>query len=358
MTASQRLAVVLFNLGGPDQLASVKPFLFNLFNDKAIIGLPALLRWPLAKFISARREKEAQHIYAQIGGGSPLLPNTRAQESALQNLLQAQHPDAAIRCFTAMRYWHPRSDAVVKEVKEFAPTQIIFLPLYPQFSTTTTQSSLDDFSAAMRREGLSEKLLRQICCYPRQQGLVEAYAAIIKPLYEKMLGEARAKTIPKAPRILFSAHGLPEKTIKAGDPYQWQIGETTRAVVAALNIPNLDWRNSYQSRVGPLKWIEPYTDAEIIAAGRDGVPLLIVPIAFVSEHSETLYEIEQLYRKLAAENGVPLYERVPAVATHPAFINGLAALVSQALTRDHVNHAPEGGKRICAKSFDKCPCKN
>lgn len=336
-----KTAVILFNLGGPDTLDAVRPFLFNLFKDKAILSVPAFIRYPLAWLISSRRESEAKHIYSQIGGGSPLLPNTKAQAQALEQKL-----GDGFKVFTVMRYWHPMAPEVAKEITAYNPDKIIYLPLYPQFSTTTTKSSFEDMDGYLP-QGLKHK----ICCYPTQGGLIKAYADLIRPIYERVKHEAG-----KAPRILFSAHGLPEKTIKAGDPYQWQVVETTKAVVAELGIANLDYKNTFQSRVGPLKWIEPYTDAEIEKAGAESIPLLIVPIAFVSEHSETLYEIEQQYRELAKEKGVPVFARVPAVATHPEFIAGLAQLVNETMQNDK-RCAPDGGEKICPPEFTQCPCK-
>lgn len=245
-----KTAVILFNLGGPDKLDSVKPFLFNLFKDKAILNVPWFVRYPLAHLISSRREKEAQHIYSAIGGGSPLVPNTLAQAKALEEKL-----GAGFKVFTVMRYWHPFAADVAKDVASYAPDKIVYLPLYPQYSTTTTQSSFDDFDKAFKKYAAAKAPVARINCYPVQAGFVKAYADLIRPIYEDVKNKSG-----KAPRILFSAHGLPEKNIKAGDPYQWQVFETTKAVVAALNIPQLDWKNTFQSRVGPLKWIEPYTD--------------------------------------------------------------------------------------------------
>lgn len=323
-----KTAVILFNLGGPDKLDSVKPFLLNLFKDKAILSVPWFIRYPLALLISTSREKEARHIYAAIGGGSPLLPNTIAQAQALEKKLGTNY-----KVFTVMRYWHPFAKDVAKDVKAYVPDKIIYLPLYPQYSTTTTKSSFEDFDkcffghngSAPKGAIATTPFVTKIISYETNAGLVNAYAKLIKPIYEDVKAKAG-----KAPRILFSAHGLPQKTIDAGDPYQKQVYATCKAVVAALNIPGLDWKNTFQSRVGPLKWIEPYTDKEIEVAGGEKMPLLIVPIAFVSEHSETLYEIEQQYRELAKEKGVPVFARVPAVATHPDFIDGLAELVRKA----------------------------
>lgn len=359
-----KVAVVLTNLGGPDSLAAVRPFLFNLFSDKAILALPFFLRLPLAQFIAARREKEAQHIYAAIGGRSPLLENTKAQAHALENALNAAapsplRPTASFKTFTVMRYWHPRAAEVVEEIKNFSPDRVIVLPLYPQFSASTTQSSLDDLEKALRGSPLAARLL-PLCCYPTLKGFINAQAALIRSVYDTVGQQAKDKGCTRPPRILFSAHGLPEKNIRAGDPYQAQCEATVRSVVAALAMPGLDYCSTYQSRVGPLKWIGPYTDAEIERAGAEGVPLVIVPIAFVSEHSETLYEIEQQYRTLAEEKDVPAFGRVPAVGTHPLFIEGLKDLVLEALTRPQDSASspfPMGGLRLCASSFGKCACK-
>lgn len=365
-----KIAVVLYSLGGPDSLTAVKPFLQNLFSDKAILSLPAFLRLPLARFIAGKREEEAKHIYAAIGGKTPLLENTKAQADALEKFLNnhaTTQPGnhATFKTFIIMRYWHPRADAVVKDIAAFAPDKIVELPLYPQFSTTTTQSSFDELHEVSGKRyeagGNSSHLLPQasylkICCYPTLSGFIEAQVALIHPIYDAVQKEAASKGCVKPPRILFSAHGLPEKTIRAGDPYQMQCAMTVEALVEKISIKNLDYLNTYQSRVGPLKWISPYTDAEIERAGTEGVPVLVVPIAFVSEHSETLYEIEQQYRELAAEKGVPAFGRVPAVGAHPAFIAGLAGLVREALT-DGKECASDGGKRICGPEWKKCPCR-
>jgi ferrochelatase len=347
-----KIAIILHNLGGPDALESVRPFLFNLFRDKAIIRLPALLRYPLAALISARREKEAQHIYAAIGGKSPLLENTRAQGAALERLLnipQPLVPPVQFRVFTAMRYWHPLPEETAKEVADFAPDRIVELPLYPQFSTTTTQSSFDAFAKAAVKYRITAPR-EPVTCYPVLPGFINAQTALIAPLYQKLQQDAVARGIKKPPRILFSCHGLPQRVIDAGDPYQWQCEQTAKAILAALNIPQLDFKTTYQSRVGPMQWITPYTDAEILQAGKDGVPLLIAPIAFVSEHSETLYELDQQYRDLAAANGVPLFARAPAVSTHPLFIEGLAGLVRAALAN---GPAPSS----CPPALRACGCR-
>jgi len=314
-----RVAVVLMNLGGPDSIVAVRPFLVNLFSDPAIIGLPGLLRLPLARLIAWRRGPVARDIYARLGGRSPLLVNTEAQARALEAALGPGH-----RCFLAMRYWHPMSVETARAVAEWAPDEIVCLPLYPQFSTTTTASSVAMWRSAAARQGLSCPT-RIVCCYPREQGFVEALAGLIRPVLEMVSGTGRAF------RLLLTAHGLPKKIVDRGDPYPNQVEETAAAVVAALARPELDWRVCYQSRVGPLEWLGPATDEEIRRAGAEGVALVVAPVSFVSEHSETLVELDLDYRSLAETAGVPVYHRVPTVGVEPVFIGSLAALVNRAL---------------------------
>ncbi|MCZ6603911.1 MAG: ferrochelatase, partial [Alphaproteobacteria bacterium] len=315
----QRLAVVLFNLGGPDSPAAVRPFLFNLFRDPAIIGLPNPLRWLVARMISGRRAPVAREIYAKIGGKSPLLEHTRQQSSALQQLLRDDCGNA-VEVFVAMRYWHPFAAETARAVQRFAPDRVVLVPLYPQYSTTTTGSSIDDWHRAAAEVGLTTPT-SAVCCYPTEVGFIAAHARRVGQAWrDATMGGAKA-------RILFSAHGLPRKVVARGDPYQWQIEQSAAAVVEALAPVEVDWVVCYQSRVGPLEWIGPYTDAEITRAGRDGVPVIVVPIAFVSEHSETLVELDVEYRRLAEAQGVPSYVRVPTVGTSPSFIRGLADLV-------------------------------
>jgi ferrochelatase len=340
-----RIAVVLFNLGGPDGPEAVEPFLFNLFNDPAIIGAPGLIRRWLAGRVSRKRAPLAREIYAHLGGGSPLLANTEAQAAALQTEL-AQIGD--VRVFIAMRYWHPMSDATAAEVKAFAPDRIVLLPLYPQYSTTTTGSSLADWHRAAAKAGLAAPT-RALCCYPTAAGFIAAAAARTAAGIE----EARQQAADSPVRILFSAHGLPERVINKGDPYAEQIGRTARAIADALDLDDAAWRVCFQSRVGPLKWIGPYTDAEITAAAREGVSTVVVPVAFVSEHSETLVELDIEYRKLATDNGMPAYVRVPTVDTDAAFIGGLGDLVRQVLESEQAIQSQIGG-RLCPADRTCC----
>jgi ferrochelatase len=344
MAAPQRIAVILFNLGGPDSLAAVEPFLLNLFSDPAIIGLPKPLRGLVAKVIARRRAPTAREIYARIGGSSPLLRNTEAQAVALQESLA----DAGqVKVFSCMRYWHPMSDAVAAAVRAFDPGRIVLLPLYPQFSSTTTASSLKAWQGSARKVGLAAPM-RLVCCYPTAPGFVSAAASLVRG------GLAEADSNRRV-RVLFSAHGLPKKVISRGDPYETHVRSTARAVATQLGLPEDDWTVCFQSRVGPLEWIGPYTDDEIRRAGRDGVSIVLFPVAFVSEHSETLVELDIDYRHLAEQCGVSCYVRVPTVSIAPAFIGALADLVRAGLGSSEPVRS-EAGPRLCAAT-DRC-CLN
>lgn len=337
--ARRRIAVVLMNLGGPDGPEAVQPFLFNLFNDPAIIGLPGVVRTPLARLIASRREAEAQANYAQMGGRSPLLPETEKQAEALRLELEQALPDDEARVFIAMRYWRPMTPETARAVEAFNPDEIILLPLYPQFSTTTTASSLKAWGDAYRGGGV----VRAVCCYPRQDGLIDAHAAL--------LAQALDQTEGRRVRVLFSAHGIPENRVRAGDPYEEQVRTTAEAVAVRLNLP--DWGICYQSRVGPLKWLGPSTPEAIRQAGAEGLGVVISPIAFVSEHVETLVELDRDYAVLAREVGCDPYIRVPALGVQPAFIGGLARAVIGSMERNSTIPAPCG--QGCLGDWRACP---
>jgi len=312
------------NLGGPDSPEAVRPFLTNLFSDPAIIDLPALARRPLARLIARQRSRIATDIYAHLGGGSPLLANTEAQARALEAELGSEY-----RCFVAMRYWHPLTAEAVTAVKAWRPDEIVLLPLYPQFSTTTTRSSLKAWHEEARRQGLACPM-REAPPYPAEPGFIAALAAHIDAELGDLAGPVR---------LLLSAHGLPLKIVRKGDPYPEQVEATAKAVAAALRHRPVDWRVCYQSRVGPLAWLGPSTEAEIRCAGQDGMGVVIAPISFVSEHSETLVELDRDYRRLAEAAGVPFYRRAPAVGADPRFIAGLARLVRGEVDPDTAQRA-------------------
>ena len=343
-----KTAVVLLNLGGPDSPDAVQPFLTNLFTDPAILRVPGFIRPWLGKFIAKRRTPAAQENYAVLGGKSPLLELTLEQAEALQATLADDETD--YRCFVAMRYWHPFSNEAASAVQEWGADQVMLVPLYPQFSTTTTGSSMVAWADACREVGLDVPV-RTLCCWHSDDGFATATARIVRDAYDK----ARAKLDPaQKMRVLFSAHGLPESIVKRGDPYQWQVEQTTDAVVRALDIADLDWLVCYQSRVTPQKWITPSTEAEIERAGHEKIALLVCPIAFVSEHSETLVELDVEYGELAEHAGVPGYFRVPAQNSDAGFIDALAGLVRRTALRDRPLCSFAGGRQ-CPKIHKDCP---
>jgi ferrochelatase len=344
---TDRLAIVIFNLGGPDGPAAVRPCLFNLFNDPYIISLPQPFRWLLARLISTTRAPKSRAYYAHLGGGSPLLAETRAQAAALETA--AASLAGTVKVFPFMRYWHPFARETVAEVKAFNPTRIVVLPLYPQFSTSTTATSLAEFTREARRQKLSAPT-DTICCYPTDAGFIDAMGA-------KLSAVTAGRT--DAPRVIFCAHGLPLKTIAAGDPYQWQVERATEAVAAKAGVAKDDWVLAYQSRVGPLEWLGPSIEAEIERAGRERRPAIVVPIAFVSEHVETLFELDVTMRKLAEASGVPRYDRVATVRTDPTFIAGMVGMIRAAGGRGLCSGPAQGrdGGRICPALYIKCPHK-
>ncbi len=337
-----KIAIVLFNLGGPDAPAAVEPFLRNLFSDPAIIGAPDFIRKPLARYVAAKRAPIAEEIYARIGGRSPIVPETEAQARALES--EMANRGFTARSFIAMRYWKPFSEEAAAQVAAWEPDRVVLLPLYPQFSTTTTQSSLTEWRRASAVAGVQAPVSR-VCCYPWNKGFVQSAVDLVNAAF------ADGKP-GLAYRLLLTAHGLPKRVVNVGDPYAWQVEQTARAIVDGVNRPGLDWSVCYQSRVGPLKWIEPATDSEIRRAGADAKGLIVMPIAFVSEHSETLVELDIEYRKLAEGVGVPDYRRVPTVSVKTDFIAGLADLVVRSLDSEAPVTCDDG--RICPAQFGRC----
>jgi protoporphyrin/coproporphyrin ferrochelatase len=341
-----RLAVVLFNLGGPDKPESVRPFLVNLFKDPAILRVPFFVRPFLARLIAYLRTKVATANYAILGGGSPLLGLTEDQARALEAAL----PEFDVHCFVAMRYWHPFSEPVAREVRDWAPDEVLLLPLYPQYSTTTTGSSLTAWREAAAQAGLVAPVTT-LCCYHADPAYVAATAAGVRRAYD----DAVRQLAGSAPlRILFSAHGLPETIVRHGDPYQFQVERTVASVVRSMAVPALDWTVCYQSRATPQKWLDPSIEHAIKQAASDKTAVLVVPIAFVSEHSETLVELDVEYRELAAHVGVPGYFRAPTQNSEPAFIESLAALVRRAHDQGPGLCSWAGG-RTCPKNHRDCP---
>ena len=337
-------AVILFNLGGPDKLENVEPFLFNLFNDPAILNLPTFFRYPLAKLISKRRTPIAKKIYEELGGSSPILKLTKDQSDSLEKSLNQNEKKNEYKCFIVMRCWHPRANEVIKNVKLYDPEEIILMPLYPQYSAATSGSSIKEWNDVCKKNNYQIKT-SIICCYPTDKNFINAHTKEIK---KKIKGLNNYK-------LIFSAHGLPEKNIKKGDPYQWQVEQGVKKIIEGINDTSIDYILSYQSRVGPLKWIGPSTEDVIIENSKKGKHLVIVPIAFVSEHSETLVELDIEYAKLAKKNGCKNYIRVEALGVNEYFIESLSDLI---LHKDNYKfknnlYAP---KNRCPSNFTKCPC--
>ena len=339
-------AIILFNLGGPDKIDNVEPFLFNLFNDPAILDLPTFLRYPLAKLISNRRAPVAKKIYGELGGSSPILKLTKEQSNALEKKLNETQTKDNYKCFIVMRCWNPRAKEVIKDVQLFNPDEVVLMPLYPQYSAATSGSSIKEWKDVCKKSNYSIKT-STICCYPTDQNFINAHTnEIIKKIKDL-----------KNFKLIFSAHGLPEKNIKKGDPYQWQVEQSVKKIVESLNDENLDWVLSYQSRVGPLKWIGPSTEDTIIKNSKIGKHIVLVPIAFVSEHSETLVELDIEYKQLADDNGCKNYTRVPALGINEDFIKALSQLITRK-NEYKINEDLHPPKNHCPSNFKKCPCLN
>ncbi|MDX1484073.1 MAG: ferrochelatase [Alphaproteobacteria bacterium] len=357
MEKVNRVAVILFNLGGPDSLDAVKPFLFNLFRDPAIIAVPNPIRWMLAKLISHRRAPIAREIYRELGGASPILKETESQAESLRKSLEARDPERTWAVEIAMRYWHPFAAETAARVKDFGPDGILLLPLYPQYSTTTTGSSVKDWRRAAAAAGL-DAATDTICCYPDHRGFAAAQVGLIAgAIAEVRESEGGDRLI----RLLMSAHGLPKRVIARGDPYQWQVEQSVAAIRRGLEARGaLDSRIEpvvcYQSRVGPLEWIGPATDDEIRRAGGDGAAVIVVPVAFVSEHSETLVELDIEYAALAGECGVPRYTRVAALGCDERFIAGLADLAVETIGGGSGRTISAMADKVtCGSRFPACP---
>ncbi|WP_017299596.1 ferrochelatase [Nodosilinea nodulosa] len=320
-----RVGVLLLNLGGPEQLDDVRPFLFNLFADPEIIRLPfPWLQRPLAWLISSSRAKQSQENYRQIGGGSPLRRITEEQAEALKRELADQGTEANI--YIGMRYWYPFTEEAVAQIKRDGIERLVVLPLYPQFSISTSGSSF----RLLERLWLEDPALQRIV-YTAVPSWYDrpGYTAAMADLIAQELNKLED---PDQAHIFFSAHGVPVSYVEeVGDPYQREIEHCTELIMQALNRPN-PYTLAYQSRVGPVEWLQPYTEDAIEQLAHQGVKdLVVVPISFVSEHIETLQEIDMEYREIAHEAGIPGFHRVPALNTHPRFITDMADMVTEAL---------------------------
>lgn len=325
-----RVGVLLLNLGGPDQLEDVRPFLFNLFSDPEIIRLPfPWLQKPLAWLISTLRVEKSQENYRQIGGGSPLRRITEEQALAMQQVLQEKGTEAQV--YIGMRYWHPFTEEAIARIKRDKIEKLVILPLYPQFSISTSGSSFRLLEKIWQQDPTLQKVdYTVIPSWYNRSGYLQAMADLIAKELDQLEN-------PDQVHIFFSAHGVPLSYVEeAGDPYQREIEECTRLIMQTLNRPN-PHTLAYQSRVGPVEWLKPYTEDAIPQLAEQGVKeLLVVPISFVSEHIETLQEIDMEYRELAEEAGIHHFYRVPALNTHPIFVDDLAQMVVESLDQPSV----------------------
>ncbi|XP_071733320.1 ferrochelatase-2, chloroplastic-like [Rutidosis leptorrhynchoides] len=326
----EKVGVLLLNLGGPDTLHDVRPFLFNLFADPDIIRLPRLFRFlqrPLAQLISVLRARKSKEAYASIGGGSPLRKITDEQAEALKSVLEAKQLSAYV--YVAMRYWHPFTEEAAQQIKRDKITKLVVLPLYPQFSISTTGSSIralrDIFSEDHKLSRLPVAIIQS---WYQRAGYIKSMADLIQK-------ELQSFSIPEDVIIFFSAHGVPVTyVVNAGDPYKDQMEECIYLIMQELKARGIDnkHRLAYQSRVGPVQWLKPYTDEVLVELGQEGVKsLLAVPVSFVSEHIETLEEIDMEYKELAQSSGIKNWGRVPALGCTSSFIADLADAVIEAL---------------------------
>ncbi|KAJ7530229.1 hypothetical protein O6H91_15G086100 [Diphasiastrum complanatum] len=335
----EKVGVLLLNLGGPEKLDDVQPFLYNLFADPDIIRLPRLFRFlqrPLAKFISTLRAPKSAQGYAAIGGGSPLRKITDEQADALKKALELKNLPAEV--YVGMRYWHPFTEEALAQIKKDGITRLVILPLYPQFSISTSGSSLRLLEGIFREdEYLSSMEHTVIPSWYHRGGYVQSMATLI----EKELSKFNK---PEEVHIFFSAHGVPVSYVKeAGDPYKAEMEECIDLIMTELKFRGVKCKHTlaYQSRVGPVEWLKPYTDEKIKELGKQGIKsLLAVPVSFVSEHIETLEEIDMEYRVLALESGIVNWGRVPALNCEPAFIADLADAVLEALPHAGVMSIP------------------
>jgi len=335
--------VLLLNLGGPEKLEDVRPFLYNLFSDPEIIRLPSpLLQKPLAWLISTLRSKKSEENYKEIGGGSPLLQITEAQAQAMQTRLAEQGID--IKVYVGMRYWHPFTEEAIAQIKADNIKKLVILPLYPHFSISTSGSSFRVLEEMWLQDpGLQDIEYTLVPSWYDDQHYLASMTDLIKQELEQF-------EQPEKVHIFFSAHGVPKSYVtEAGDPYQAEIEKCTQMIMNHLNTSN-PHTLAYQSKVGPVEWLKPYTEDALIELGeQDTKNLLVVPISFVSEHIETLQEIDLEYREVAEEAGITNFKRVPAPNTHPEFINALCNLTTEALEKnpllfDQVTHPKKNMK--------------
>ncbi len=316
--AGRKIGVVLFQLGGPDSLDAIEPFLYNLFCDPDIIDFPfaRIARQPLARLISTTRSRQVRDHYAEIGGRSPILEYTRRQAQALEHDLRR---DFDARVVVAMRYWHPFTQEAIHELEAHAPEQVVLLPLYPQYSRTTTGSSLNEWNRRFQPNGWNPHI-SAVSEFHEDSGYIET---LVESIQESLAGFDDPADVD----MVFSAHSVPVAVIESGDPYQRHIERTVDLVWNRGQWPARR-HLCYQSKVGASKWLQPSMHATIKRLAEQGSRhVLVVPVSFVSDHVETLHEIDIEHRAQARGLGIHDFRMVPGLNDAPRFISVLARLV-------------------------------
>ncbi|MBF8247045.1 MAG: ferrochelatase [Rickettsia sp.] len=347
----QKIAVVLFNLGGPDKLSSIRPFLYNLFRDYHIIRINFFLRNLFAFLISFFRYKKIRSSYALMGDGSPLLRETENQAKILEQRLNSDSKKVIFKVFISMRYWHPFSNETVRNIKKFLPNEILCLPLYPHFSTATTLSSIRDFKKSLKKNSCNI-VTKSFCCYYNQEDFLRSHVNLLKNTLDS-LGNFQNYV------LIFSAHSLPQKFIDSGDPYQWQIEESVKNIIQKLNkdgykIREKDWEISYQSKIGPIKWLKPSTVEVIENHARNMQNIILIPISFVSEHIEVLVELDIEYKEVADRYNVE-FIRISTLRLEKSFIEALYKnVINMFLNQDSQKITSSNLQKNCPPKFSSC----
>jgi protoporphyrin/coproporphyrin ferrochelatase len=341
--SSPNVGVLLLNLGGPETGDDVEGFLYNLFADPDIIRLPGLLsplQGLIAWYISKRRAPKSRAAYESIGGGSPILKYSRSQASLLSQSVKDRY-GLDVKTYIGMRYWHPFTEEALEQIRSDGIDALVILPLYPQFSISTSGSSLrllqEEFAKQQQQPHYRNMVHTVVPSWYDRPGYLTAVSLLLQKEIDSFTTDQINMALSSTPNekpihVLFSAHGVPQSYIAAGDPYQRQIIDCVEKIAATLPYTNVEVHLSYQSRVGPIEWLRPYTDDVLPELGERGVKnLVVVPISFVSEHIETLEEIDIEYRELAEESGILNWRRCPALNTDPIFIDDMADMVVEAL---------------------------
>ena len=331
----QKLGIILFNLGGPETLTDVKPFLYKLFSDPEIIRIRSdLLRKAVAYSIATLRRRRSEGYYRQIGGGSPLKRITEEQAAALS--AEMRWAGVEVDTFVGMCTWHPFFEETLDHVEKSGVDQLVVLPLFPQYSVTTTGSGVRNLKQLIsQRPALAGLDIRWVSSWQNNPTYIKAFVDLIRRELNKFRN-------PDEVQVLFSAHSIPETYVREGDPYLDQTRETVELIAEGLGRRN-PYRLSFQSKIGPVKWLAPSTNDVIVELGKQGIQeVLVVPVSFVSEHIETLYELDILYKKVASDAGIGDFKRVPALDCDPTFILALREIVETALGEDRSPKSAKG----------------